>query len=134
MVNVEAAQAVTRMHIRAAVAIILGAWCLPALASSGIEILCPDTKSVLDDPLDAAVTSLAAHTESALEDILDDDAIAVPTLAETSANNVKDAGDTESADEPAESGISAPTVTTRLPSVSETTLPSFRRQMHRTDI
>lgn len=130
MINLDSGQAGARKSIVAAAAVVLGAWCVPVLASSGIEILCPDNESTLD----STAASLVAHTESALQNVLDDDAVSVSALAETSADTIDEADQREPAEEPAEPSVSSPTVTTRLPGVSESALPSFRRQMHRTDI
>lgn len=120
-----------------AAVLLLSAWCAPALASSGIKVRCDQTREATlpDASIPAATTTLAAHTESALQDILDDDAITVPALAEATAEKIADDGDeVDTAEETVIRSSETPAMTTRLPGVSSARLPSFRRQMLRTDI
>jgi hypothetical protein len=132
--NAKAAQADTRTGaVAAATVLVLAAWCAPAVASSGIDIHCPQSESALDNPLSSVSPDLASHSESALQDILDDTTVAtLPALAEA----IGDAGidEAESAEEPATRTAETPPMTTRLPGAPESSLPSFRRHMHRTDI
>jgi hypothetical protein len=132
--NENAKQARTR--IGTAAALMLGAWCAPAIGSSGVDIDCPESKSALGRPLTEARPALTSHSESALQDILEDTTLAtLPALAEASNQPVIDkVDDADSLEEPSTSRASTPGITTRLPGVPESSLPSFRRQMHRTDI
>jgi len=107
---------------------------MPALGSSGIDIRCPDAQPALEDPLASATPALVAHTESALQQFLDDDTITMPALAESATESVDGADEMESDEDPKASSARTPTVTTRLPGAPDSSLPSFRRQMHRTDI
>ena len=92
-----------------ALAVVLGAWSIPVLAATGISTDCPEADTL-------------------------------PTLVATTSATI--AADTEEADEKseaaedkaAEEATPAKTVTTRMPGVSDSILPSFRRQMLRTDI
>jgi len=85
--------------------LVVGAWGGPAFGSSGVDT-----------------------------EILDDD-VKVPALAE--AVNHSDIDSTEEVDETqdeAAAGDEDTAIITRLPGVSDAALPSFRRQMYRTDI
>ena len=131
------AQAKVRTGAMATAAVLVfGAWCAPAIGSSGIDIHCPHAESALDNPLSAVNPDLASQNESALHDILEDTAVAtLPALADTTSDaGIDDVDEAESADQPTRRSAATPTVTTRLPGVSESSLPSFRRHMHRTDI
>jgi hypothetical protein len=114
----------------------MGAWCGPAVGSSGIDIQCPEAASAPENPLGTLKPALASHNDAALEDILDDTALTtLPALAEAANETViEDVDDAESADEGPTRRDRTPAITTRLPGVPESSLPSFRRQMHRTDI
>jgi hypothetical protein len=131
---VDNAQVDTRTGaLAAATVLVLAAWCAPAFGSTGIDIHCPQSESALENPLSSVSPDLASHNESALQDILDDTTVAtLPALTEA----ISDVGidDTESAEEPARSTAETPAMTTRLPGAPESSLPSFRRHMHRTDI
>ena len=82
------------------------------------------------------VPALASHPESALQDIRVNDTSTLATLvADTTTDSVVE--ELEEADTDAETdnqSADTPAVTTRLPAASESSLPSFRRQMYRTDI
>lgn len=136
MANGEAAHDTGRLNVAAAVAVlVLGAWCAPALASSGVDIRCPESESALDTPLVSVSPSLAAHQDSAIEEILDHEPISMPTLAETATeSDIETLGDTDAVREETTPTARTPAIITRLPGVPESSLPSFRRQMHRTDI
>ena len=97
MANGEAAHDTGRLNVAAAVAVlVLGAWCAPALASSGVDIRCPESESALDTPLVSVSPSLAAHQDSAIEEILDHEPISMPTLAETATeSDIETLGDTD---------------------------------------
>ena len=137
MVNGKAQQAHTRVSaMAAAAALVLGAWCGPAFGSSGIGIHCSGSASSLENSLAAVSPALASHNESALSDILNDTALAtLPALADAANDTViEELDESEPAGEQSASRASTPAMTTRLPGVPESSLPSFRRQMHRTDI
>lgn len=120
---------------RIAAAVLVGSWCVPALGSSGIDIACDATERSLGDTAVAARPALAAHTETALAEILDDDAIELPTSAETvTRSNIESVEESVAAGNDAVPASETPAIITRLPGVSDTVLPSFRRQMYRTDI
>jgi hypothetical protein len=132
--NGNAKQACSRIGTVAA--LVLGAWCAPAIGSSGIDIDCPESNTALGRPLTEVRPALTSHNESALRDILEDTTLAtLPALAEASNEPTLDkVDDTDSLEEASTSRASTPGITTRLPGVPESSLPSFRRQMHRTDI
>jgi len=103
-------EAATKFALRSAAALALGAWIV--------------------------VPALASHPESALHDLRINDTATIPTLV---ADTTTDGGveELEEADTDAETvdqSAETPAVTTRLPGASESSLPSFRRQMYRTDI
>ena len=118
-----------------AAAFLMGAWCGPAIGASGIDIACDGSSRSLDDVTVATSSSLAAHTESALAEILDDDAVKLPALADAVTNSdVESSDDQEEAAPEAVPASETPAIITRLPAASDSVLPSFRRQMYRTDI
>ena len=125
-----------RIRIGAAAALLLGAWCAPAIGSSGIDIDCPESKSALGNPLTEVRPALTSQNESALQDILEDTTLAtLPALADASNEPALERVDERDAvEESSTRRASTPAITTRLPGVPESSLPSFRRQMHRTDI
>ena len=89
-----------------AAVLLLVAWGGPAFGSSGIDA-----------------------------EILDDDAAGMPTLTDAvTRTNIESVEATEESQDEAAPVDENPTIITRLPGVSETVLPSFRRQMYRTDI
>ena len=137
MANGNATQARTRIGATAAVAtLLLGTWCAPAIGSSGIDIDCPESKSALASPLAAVRPALTSHNESALRDVLENTNLAtLPALTDASNESViEKVNETDSLEKPSTSHASTPGITTRPPGVPESALPSFRRQMHRTDI
>ena len=118
-----------------AAAFLLGSWCGPALAASGIDIACDRSDRSLDNATVTATSTLTAHTESELAEILDDDAVQLPALAEAVTERLEEPAEV-SADAEVEAipATETPAIITRLPGVSDSVLPSFRRQMYRTDI
>ena len=82
------------------------------------------------------VPALASHPESALYDIRVNDTATIPTLvADTTTDSVvEELEETDTDAETVDQSAETPAVTTRLPGASESSLPSFRRQMYRTDI
>ena len=83
-----------------------------------------------------AVPALASHPESALHDIRVNDTPTIPALvADATTDSVVE--ELEEADADADTiapNADTQAVTTRLPGRSESSLPSYRRQMYRTDI
>lgn len=88
-----------------------------ALASTDIQAPCPE---------------LASHTESSLHDVLDEDEVTTPAIRtiDSSEKQEKVSKTTETSIPNTE----VPDVATRLPGVSSSDLPRFRRHMFRTDI
>jgi len=126
-------------HAKVAVAVGLAlAWCGPGLASTGFSISCDEDDTVASETKmsPVPVPSLAAHTDSALQEILDEETVKISALAEsTSDTAIDDVDVAETAETTSIRGASeSPVINTRLPGVSESSLPSFRRQMYRTDI
>ena len=74
-----------------------------------------------------AVPALASHPESALHDIRVNDTATTDSVVEELEEADTDA-------DTIERDAESPAVTTRLPGTSESSLPSYRRQMYRTDI
>ena len=111
----------------------LSAWCASALASSDIQIPCPE---------------LVAHSDASLQVVLDEDVrrpslqrleaatiVTLPPLAENAAE--ADPLQTEadaSSDESTLRNTEIPDLATRLPGISATDALRFRRNMLRTDI
>ncbi len=112
----------------------LGAWCASALASSETQVprpsLAPHSGAPLTDILDrdVRVPSLRAPDSSTI--------VTLPALADTRPEATElQSSDREASDEEAVLLITEiPDLETRLPGVSTTDLPRFRRYMLRTDI
>lgn len=118
-----------------AAAVMMGSWCGPALGSIGTDIDCDASERRLGEAAIAATPALAAHTETALADIFDDDPATLPAMPETvTKSKVEPADEAATAEDAALQDSETPMMITRLPGVSDTVLPSFRRQMYRTDI
>ena len=116
-------------------AFLLGAWGLPALGSSGVGIQSDDKAAMTPSPAEPASSSLARRSESTLEQLIDDDSVAVPALAEVANESTLDeAAESDRTDEAVLRDAETPVIRSRLPGVPKTALPSFRRQMFRTDI
>lgn len=90
-------------------AIILGAWSAPVIASSGIIVDCEDA-----DDLATLVTTANGPISADADEVEEESEVAKEESAEETAPQK--------------------TVTTRLPGTPDAVLPSFRRQMLRTDI
>lgn len=124
-------------------ALLLAAWCSPTIAATGVDVECPETErqnrlvaadiempqlvlpSLSIDVADHGVDSSAAIEDEIVDPPLTSPAVSSGDEAADSPTEVKEADAT--LDEV------APTAT-RLPGVSETDQPRFRRQMYRTDI
>lgn len=96
-----------------ALLVILGAWSLPAVAASGVVVECEETDTI------AALVQTATQTVAEVSEIKKGD---------------EDTVETDAVEDVADDNEPLPTVTTRLPGVSDSVLPGFRRQMLRTDI
>jgi len=117
--------------------VLLAGWCAPAIASSGVEVQCPEADNerqltVAEIAAPSLTIEVAEHgvdSSAAIDDEIDEPkALApVPMPAEYDDDSV---GDKESSPPRIES---LPTAT-RLPGVAESDLPRLRRQMFRTDI
>ena len=112
-----AAATISALSATGAVALVLGAWCGPAFASADVQAPHPE---------------LVSHTEASLNDILGDDEIASAAIRTIDAPaKQKDKGEKEDV---TISKSETPEIATRLPGVSASDSPRFRRQMYRTDI
>lgn len=112
----------TTAALRAArlpVLLLLGTFCGAASAATGIPDPCPES---------------AEHTVSELHDMLSTESVVAP-VADTEVEDV-DSGDQETLVEAQEasSPLPGPEFTTRLPGVSASDMPRYRRHMFRTDI
>ena len=123
-------------------ALLLLNWCLPGLAATGVDVECPETERESNFVTAVELPTLAIPSlqidiaEHGVDSSANIEAeIVDPPLASPAANTGSDedeaATDIEGAD--ATRNETAPTAT-RLPGVSETDQPRFRRQMYRTDI
>lgn len=119
-----------------AAVVLLGAIGVPALASSGIDEICDHAGR----PLPAANSTqpapkLAAHTETTLDEVvLADEAADTETAPPKATNNKADRASDSAVEAASMRNIEFPHAATSLPGASESALPSFRRQMFRTDI
>jgi len=124
-----------------AAVLLLGALCVPAMASNGLSSLCVDTDRSIDDTATVAARPvLAAHTETTLQDIIDDEStdtvLLPPARAEVVTDTVEETDEVDTTMETKATARSRdwPNIATRLPGIDDATLPSFRRHMYRTDI
>lgn len=118
-----------------AAAFLLGAWGIPALGSSGVDMQSDDEAAMTPSATGPASSSLTNRSESTLEQLIDDDPVAVPALAEVANESMLDeAAESDGTDEAVLRDTDTPVIRSRLPGVPKTALPSFRRQMFRTDI
>ena len=113
--------------------LLLSAIGVPALASSGVDEIrkyparpLPTAKAV------EATPKLTARTETTLDEVLVDDSNDSVSAA-AKASEKTPASDT-GVEAASMRNIKFPHVATSLPGASDSTLPSFRRQMFRTDI
>ncbi len=118
---------------------LLGAWCGSALASTEAQMPCPElSKQELSAQSDAALQEiLQADTAMSpfIRTIDSSDVVKPPALADAASEPTIDELDSTSDAEDVVSTISErPEITTRLPGVSASELPRFRRHMFRTDI
>lgn len=108
---------ISALSATGAAVLALGAWCGPAFASADVQ---------------APSSEPTAHTETPLHEILSDDEITSPTIRvlEPTAEQ----GDEDETEDLTILKSDAPEMTTRLPGVSSSDSPRFRRHMYRTDI
>jgi hypothetical protein len=128
-------------HAGLAAVLLLGAFCVPALASSSIGEMCADTDqaSLPAGHVTPATAELASHTDAAIEDMLADNSDetqeSTRAVAEVASDTpAKERDKSPSVDAAAIRSDDLPGIATRLPGVPESTVPSYRRQMFRTDI
>ena len=124
-------------------ALLLTAWCAPTIAATGVDIECPESER--EQKLALTDVEIPELVIPALKiDVVDhgvdsdasiDDEIVDPPLTSQAVSSSESSDDTatdiDDADVAPEE--SAPTAT-RLPGVSDTDQPRYRRQMYRTDI
>ena len=123
------------------VALLLAAWCTSSIAATGVDVECPETErnsalATLDITLPAlAIPSLtidaADHgvdSSAAIKEEIVDRPLASPAISAADEEDVTEVDETETAN------TEAAPAATRLPGVSESDQPRFRRQMYRTDI
>jgi len=112
----------------------LSAWCAAALASSEVqvphsELIAHGDTSSLHDILDENATSPTLQTLDS------SDIVTLPSLADAGAETTESATEESKASAKASLGnTDMPDMATRLPGVSASDLPRFRRHMFRTDI
>ena len=124
-------------------ALLLTAWCAPSLAATGVDVECPESER--QHKLVAADIELPQLVVPSLKiDVADhgvdssaaiDDEIVDPPLTSPAVSSGDEDHDTSTDVKEADATLddAAPTAT-RLPGVSETDQPRYRRQMYRTDI
>jgi hypothetical protein len=138
--------------------ILLGALCLPAIASTGVAVDPPEAETDLKEPALAAPSlALDAPERAASTTVdMDDEIVASGSQSPASPARLSSNGqialqqlldETEEiemfspiSEQPAAESTQTgeadgvPPTATRLPGVSESDMPRFRRQMYRTDI
>jgi hypothetical protein len=118
----------------AALALFFCSWCAPGIASSGLDALCDEAGFSIPENDVPVKASLASHTDEAIDDPLKQESARLSALGAANAEHSEDTFD-EAEETPEQLQSSdAPTVTTRLPGVSDSASSGFRRQMLRTDI
>ena len=125
------------------VALLLSGWCLPGLAATGVDVKCPESereKNRVVAEAESPRLAIPLLTIDVADHAVDSEAdieaeIVDPPLASPAVNTSSDSDETANDVEDADGAINeaAPTAT-RLPGVSDTDQPRFRRQMYRTDI
>ena len=124
-------------------ALLLVAWCSPTLAATGVDVECPESERqnrlvATDIELPKLVLptlkiDVADHGVDSSADIEDEIVDPPLTSPAVSSGEEVDEATTEVKEADATLDDAAPTAT-RLPGVSETDQPRYRRQMYRTDI
>jgi len=114
--------------------LLLGAWCVPSLASTDIQAPCPE---------------LGTTTDASLHEVLSDEDVTMPTIRRTDTSDVvrlpavaatkvesdyKDHDVSSDLEDTALRNSKTAAIVTRLPGVSASDQPRFRRNMFRTDI
>ncbi len=108
---------ITALSATGAAALVLGTWCGPAFASADVQTPSPE---------------LTSHTDASLQETIDEDDLRLPTIhtidSSTKLENESKTNDVTILN------TELPAIVTRLPGVSPSDLPRFRRHMYRTDI
>ena len=119
-----------------AAVVLVAAIGVPALASSGIDEICDHASRPLPATNSTqAAPKLAAHTETTLDEVvLADDTADTETTPAKATDNKSDRASDSAVEAASMRNIEFPHAATSLPGASESALPSFRRQMFRTDI
>lgn len=118
---------------------LLGAWCGSALASTEVHVPCPElNKQELNAQSDAALQEIL-HADTVMSPFIrtidSSNVVTPPALADTASEPTIDEHDSASdAEDVVRTTSERPEITTRLPGVSASELPRFRRHMFRTDI
>jgi len=123
--------------------LLLAAWCLPSLAATGVDVECPETKAnialastelavpeLTNPALELDAADPTGDDSAAIEDEIVARPLASPAVSASEQDDER-ATDVETSDA---SGNETTPTATRLPGVSATDQPRFRRQMYRTDI
>ena len=119
-----------------AAVVLVAAIGVPALASSGIDEICDHASRPLPATNSTqAAPKLAARTETTLDEVvLADDTADTETTPAKATDNKSDRASDSAVEAASMRNIEFPHAATSLPGASESALPSFRRQMFRTDI
>jgi len=117
--------------------LVVGAWCLPALASNGLSKPSVETSDAMPTAaIETPSPILISKIDTPLHEIGDrDDAKAGSEPIEITQSSPKSIFEELKSD--AEKPIESPelqSIAPRLPGVSNASLPRFRREMFRTDI
>lgn len=112
-----------------AVLVLASIFSAPLSASTGMDIERAKTGQRQLDKSDQVTPTLAARTESELHSMVSAASDESGEPVERSKDDVK-----TDADNSMGARGNAPKISTRLPGVSESSLPSFRQQMNRNDI
>lgn len=132
----------TLAHAAGLAALLLAAWSAPLLAATGVDVECPESDP--QNKLVATEVELPKITPSLKVDVADhgvdssadiEDEIIDPPLASPAVSQGDEAEESAAEVDEADAGLNETSPSaTRLPGVSETEQPRFRRQMYRTDI
>ena len=120
--------------------LLLSAWCVPAVSSSGVPIQSDKGEDTLPAVnISSPASRPAANAKSGLTENLDDKDATIhadrPAIAETTNKLlIEEIEDIGASDDAAFRFSKSPGIAARLPGVSDTALPRFRHRMFRTDI
>ncbi len=116
---------------------LFGAYCGSALASTEVQAPCPELNNQNDAALHEILQRDIVTSPSIVRtvDSSDDAVTSPPALAGTASKPAIDKHDpANDLEEVVNTSSESPEITTRLPGVSASDLPRFRRHMFRTDI